>query len=121
MTTRIETLLGIWAHPDDEAYCSSGLMAQVREGGGRVVVVTASRGEHGTADPGTWPPARLGPLRERELEQSLAEVGVHEHRWLSHRDGELERVGVDAGAAELAPILEEMRPDVIVTFGPDGM
>lgn len=53
MTTRIETLLGIWAHPDDEAYCSSGLMAQVREGGGRVVVVTASRGEHGTADPGT--------------------------------------------------------------------
>jgi LmbE family N-acetylglucosaminyl deacetylase len=115
------TLLGVWAHPDDEAYCSSGLMGQVRDAGGRVVVVTATRGEHGTTDPEAWPPELLGPLREQELRASLAEVGVDEHRWLSHRDGELAGVPLDRGAAELVPVIEAVRPDVIVTFGPEGM
>ena len=115
------TLLGIWAHPDDEAYCSSGLMAQVRDAGSRVVVVTATRGEHGTDDPLSWPPELLGPLRERELQASLAEVGVYEHRWLPYRDGELAGLPLERGAAQLAPIIAEVQPDVIVTFGPDGM
>ena len=35
------TILGIWAHPDDEAYLSGGLMAIAREHGSRVVCVTA--------------------------------------------------------------------------------
>jgi LmbE family N-acetylglucosaminyl deacetylase len=117
----IGCLLGIWAHPDDEAYLSSGLMARVRDEGGRVVVVTATRGEHGTDDPGKWPPRRLRRMRERELARSLAAVDVQEHRWLSYRDGELDRVPVDRAADELTPIIEEVRPDVIVTFGPDGM
>jgi LmbE family N-acetylglucosaminyl deacetylase len=115
------TLLGVWAHPDDEAYLSSGLMALVRRAGGRVVVVTATRGEHGTDAPETWPPERLAPHRERELRESLEIVGVHEHRWLPYRDGELASIPLAVGADSLVPILEEVRPDTIVTFGPDGM
>jgi LmbE family N-acetylglucosaminyl deacetylase len=118
---RIRTLLGVWAHPDDEAYLSSGLMAQVRRGGGRVVVVTATRGEHGTDVPETWPPERLAPRRENELRKSLQIVGVHEHHWLPYRDGELASLPLATGADSLVPILEEVRPDTIVTFGPDGM
>jgi LmbE family N-acetylglucosaminyl deacetylase len=117
----IGTLLGVWAHPDDEAYLSSGLMARVRSLGGRVVVVTATRGEHGTDEPLRWPPARLSALREKELRASLAEVGVHEHHWLAHRDGELPQVPLSRGAEEIVPLLEDVRPDVIVTFGPEGM
>lgn len=117
----IATLLGVWAHPDDEAYLSSGLMSVVRKAGGRVVVVTATRGEHGTDDPSTWPPERLAPLRERELMDSLAQVGVHEHRWLPYRDGELADVPLARGVADLVPVIEEVRPQVVVTFGPDGM
>jgi len=120
-TPAIDCLLGVWAHPDDEAYCSSGLMARVRAEGGRVVVVTATRGERGTGEPEAWPPERLGPVREQELRLSLAEVGVTEHRWLGHADGELDTVGEVAGAAELVPVIEEVRPTVIVTFGPEGM
>jgi LmbE family N-acetylglucosaminyl deacetylase len=117
----IGTLLGVWAHPDDEAYLSSGLMAQVRRAGGRVVVATATRGEHGTDDPETWPPELLAVHREQELRESLAIVGVHEHHWLPHRDGELASIPLATGAAGLVPILEDVRPDTIVTFGPDGM
>jgi len=115
------TLLGVWAHPDDEAYCSSGLMGEVRDAGGRVVVVTATRGEHGTSDPESWPPDVLGPLRERELRASLAEVGVHEHRWLPYRDGELADVPLDRGVADLVPVIESVQPDLVVTFGAEGM
>ena len=50
------TILGIWAHPDDEAYLSGGLMALARDTGSRVVCVTATRGELGTPDPRAWPP-----------------------------------------------------------------
>ena len=118
---RIGALLGVWAHPDDEAYLSSGLMSRVRNHGGRVVVVTATRGERGTDDPARWPPERLGAVRERELRASLAEVGVQEHHWLHHGDGELAGVPVSEGAAELVPLFEDVAPDVIVTFGPEGM
>jgi len=59
----VRTLLGVWAHPDDEAYLSSALMAAVRRTGARVVVVTATHGEHGTDDPARWPPDRLAAER----------------------------------------------------------
>jgi LmbE family N-acetylglucosaminyl deacetylase len=117
----IGTLLGVWAHPDDEAYLSSGLMARVDQLGGRSVVVTATRGEHGTDDPRRWPPEELAAIRERELAASLAEIGVHEHRWLGYRDGGLGSVPLDEGAGAVAPLLDVLRPDVVVTFGPDGM
>jgi len=71
----VRSLLGVWAHPDDEAYLSSALMAAVRREGGRVVVVTATHGENGTDDPARWPPQRLAEQRERELRASLDVVG----------------------------------------------
>ena len=43
----VGTLLGVWAHPDDEAYLSSGLMALARRHGQRVVVLTPTDGEDG--------------------------------------------------------------------------
>lgn len=117
----IGVLLGVWAHPDDEAYLSAGLMATVRAAGGRVVVVTATRGEHGTSDPQAWPPQRLARIRERELAASLAALDVNEHHWLGYPDGELHRVPVARAAARLAELIDEVRPDTIVTFGPDGL
>src|SRR5690606_32498893 len=55
LAMRSRTLLGLWAHPDDEAYLSAGLMYHFVRRGDRVVVVTATAGERGTADPRTWP------------------------------------------------------------------
>ena len=118
---RIGTLLGVWAHPDDEAYLSSGLMRAVRRAGGQVVVLTATRGEHGTDDPVRWPPDRRARHREQELRTSLRLAEVHEHRWLGYADGSL--AGVPRGDAvdAVAAVLDDVRPDVVVTFGPDGM
>jgi LmbE family N-acetylglucosaminyl deacetylase len=85
------TIVGIWAHPDDEAYLSGGLMAMARDNGQRVVCVTATRGELGTPDPVAWPPDRLAAERTRELARCLAVLGVHEHHWLDYATGNAPR------------------------------
>jgi LmbE family N-acetylglucosaminyl deacetylase len=112
------TFLGVWAHPDDEAYTSAGLMAEFRRRGDRVVVVTATLGERGTSDPEAWPPHRLAPLRHAELRNSLAALAVDELHVLGYSDGTCAtRDGTDV----VARCIADVRADLIVTFGPDGM
>ncbi|MCD9625678.1 PIG-L deacetylase family protein [Rhabdothermincola salaria] len=115
------TILGIWAHPDDETYLSAGLMAAAADNGQRVVVVSATAGEHGTDDPVTWPPERLGPVRAREAAAALAALGVQEHRWMGLPDGDLRRCCPDEQIRRLAETIIEVAPDTILTFGPDGI
>jgi LmbE family N-acetylglucosaminyl deacetylase len=116
------TLLGVWAHPDDEAYLSAGLLATAVAAGWRVVVATATRGELGST--GT-PPAQLAEVRERELAHSLDIIGVADHRWLRGSrplvDGELADVPEYEGADMVTTVLDDVRPDLVVTFGPDGL
>ena len=115
------TVLGVWAHPDDETYLSSGLMALARRAGSRVVCVTATRGEHGTDDPERWPPGRLARTRDLEIAAAMAILGVDEHRWLGWEDGTLADQPHAAGAERVAALIDEVAPHTIVTFGPDGM
>jgi LmbE family N-acetylglucosaminyl deacetylase len=115
------TVLGLWAHPDDEAYLSGALMALARQAGSRVVCVTATRGEQGTPDPQRWPADRLARLREHELAASLAVLGVDEHHWLAHADGDCAAVPLHRAVDEVLAVWRAVRPDTVVTFGPDGM
>lgn len=120
-TTDLGTIVGVWAHPDDEAYLTGGLMALARQAGQRVVVVTATRGEAGTSDPALWPPRRLARVREAELQASLAALGVTEHRFLDYVDGTLTDQDITTAIARVAAIIADVQPDTIVTFGPDGL
>ena len=113
-------LLGIWAHPDDEAYLSAGLMRRTADAGGRVVCVHATVGELGTSDPGAWPPERLAPLRRAELAEALRLAGADEPHLLGLSDGACDELSDAEGAALLVPILKVLQPRRIVTFGPDG-
>jgi LmbE family N-acetylglucosaminyl deacetylase len=115
------TILGIWAHPDDEAYLSAGLMAQASREGRRVACVTATRGEEGSWDEDRWPSDRMGEIREAELLRSLEILGVGEHHWLDYRDGTCADVDREEAMEKLVPIVEEVRPDTVLTFGPEGM
>jgi LmbE family N-acetylglucosaminyl deacetylase len=112
------TLLGVWAHPDDESYLSAALMHRVVSIGGRVVVVTATRGEQGGAGADRH---TLAELRERELRAAMSILGVTDVRFLGYADGECSSVDDDAATAVLTDIINEIQPDLIVTFGPDGI
>ncbi|HEY5857353.1 MAG TPA: PIG-L family deacetylase [Aldersonia sp.] len=119
--TELGTILGIWAHPDDEAYLSGGLMTTARDLGSRVVCVTATRGELGTPDPLAWPPDRLAAERAVELARSLEILGVAEHHWLDYRDGDCATADAADAVSRLAELVDLVRPDTVLTFGPDGI
>jgi LmbE family N-acetylglucosaminyl deacetylase len=116
------TVLGVWAHPDDDIYLSAGLMHVAARSGQRVVDVTATHGEGGSMDEERWPPETMGEVRTAELMRSLEILGVREHRFL---DGPVD-VDMDtpldaAGAAQVREIMAEVGPRTVLTFGPDGM
>ena len=115
------TILGVWAHPDDESYLSAGLMAMASAAGHHVAVVHATLGEHGTPDPVAMPPDRLGELRRHELARALTIVGAAEHHQLDHPDGGCQDSDLNLATEAIERIIEKVAPDTIVTFGPDGM
>lgn len=114
-------MLSIWAHPDDESYLAGGVMALASAHGQGVVCVSATAGEHGTSDPVTWPPERLGRLRRWEAAAAMSVLGVDDHRWLGLEDGCLIHADRNAAIDRIASIIDETSPDTILTFGPDGM
>ncbi len=115
------TILGVWAHPDDETYLSAGIMARAVTSGSRVVCITATRGEGGSIDEERWPSATLGQVRTRELLQSLAVLGVTEHEFLDLPDIGMDDPLPETGAARVRELMAEVSPDTVLTFGPDGM
>jgi LmbE family N-acetylglucosaminyl deacetylase len=115
------TLLGVWAHPDDETYLSAGLMAHAAGEGSRVVCVTATKGEGGSWDEKRWPSEAMGEVRAGELIRSLDVLGVKEHHWLGYPDGSCAAVPSAEAVAKVRAIIDEVQPDSVLTFGPDGM
>jgi LmbE family N-acetylglucosaminyl deacetylase len=115
------TVLGIWAHPDDETYLTAGLMAQAVRDGRRVVCVTATRGEGGSMDEERWPSATMGQVREDELMRCFEILGVTEHHWLDLPDIDMDTPLPETGYDVVRAIMEEVQPDTVLTFGPDGM
>jgi LmbE family N-acetylglucosaminyl deacetylase len=115
------TILGVWAHPDDEAWLSGGLMAHAVRAGRRVVCVTATRGELGTTDADRWPLGGLADVRTREMRRCLEILGITEHLWLDYPDGGCADVPAEEPVGKLVSLIEEIRPDTILSFGPDGM
>jgi LmbE family N-acetylglucosaminyl deacetylase len=118
---RLGTILGVWAHPDDETYLTAGLMADAVRRGDRVVCVTATRGEEGSWDEDRWPTSEMGKVRDAELMESLRILGVTEHYWLDYRDAACAQVPQEEGVAKVVALFEEVQPDSVFSFGPDGM
>lgn len=114
------TILSIWAHPDDETYLAAGVMAAATDQGQRVVCVSATAGEHGTSDPKAWPPGRLARVRRWEAAAAMAVLGVTEHHILGLPDGALAQRDAH-GTKTVGRLLDDIQPDTILTFGPDGM
>ena len=117
------TVLGIFAHPDDESLACGGTLARLADAGARVVVMCASRGEAGSiCDPSLVPDGdSLGCVRARELREAAAILGVAEVILLDHPDGDLRWDHVPELHAEIVLMLERYRPDAVITFAEDGL
>jgi LmbE family N-acetylglucosaminyl deacetylase len=126
MATAARRLLAVLAHPDDESLGVGGTLAKYASEGADVFLVTATRGEAGrfhqhragdSAHPG---PAALAVTREHELRAAARVLGVREVSVLDYRDQYLDRVDPAEAITRIAREVRRIRPDVVVTFGPDG-
>jgi LmbE family N-acetylglucosaminyl deacetylase len=114
-------LLGIWSHPDDEAYLAAGLMDETRRAGGRVTLLTVTDGELGFPADDARPPTERRRQRRRELHAAMATIGVHDIRLLGIADGGVSQASERDLIRSFRAVMADVRPDVIVTFGPDGI
>ncbi len=113
--------MGIWAHPDDEAFGSAGTMARAAMSGHPVAIVCATRGEEGEiADAALATRENLGEIRERELRNACAAVGVTDVSFLDYRDGHLPEADPEEAVGRIVTHLRRFRPDVVVTFSANG-
>lgn len=135
-------LLLVHAHPDDESINNGATMARYAAEGAHVTLVTCTRGEEGEVIPpelAHLAPDRddtLGPYRVKELAAAMAVLGVRDHRFLggegryrdsgmmgapqNDRPGAFWRADLDEAAAHLVAVIREVRPQVLVTYDPDG-
>jgi LmbE family N-acetylglucosaminyl deacetylase len=127
------TLVTFHAHPDDESIAMGGVMAKAADEGHRVVLVVATRGEHGEVEDGFLGEGEpLGRRREQETRASAAILGVARVEFLGYVDSGMMgtpendlpesfwQADVEEAAARLAAILTEEGADVLTVYDENG-
>ncbi len=115
-------LLCVFAHPDDEAMGMGAALAKYSAEGVDAYLVCATRGERGwfgpeERNPG---PGALGQLREGELRRAAETLGMKEVHFLDYVDGDLDAADPAEAIGRIVTHIRAIRPQVIVTFPPDG-
>ena len=117
-----QRLLAIFAHPDDETFRCGGTLALLAQRGVRVQVLTATRGQAGSrGDPPLCAPEELPAVRESELRCACAALGIQPPILLDYQDGQLSEADPEKIVSEILAVIREVRPQMILTYGPDGV
>lgn len=125
-TAPVRRIMAVLAHPDDETLGTGGALAHYARQGADVSVVTATRGQAGRyrglrpGAPGHPGPAALADIREAELRAAGAVLGVRDVINLGFDDSQLDRVDPHSAIAVIVEQLRRLRPEVVITFAPDG-
>lgn len=116
-------LLCVLAHPDDESLALGGTLARYAAEGVETYLVTATRGEHGwMGSEADYPgPRALGQVREKELLAAAAALGLREVHFLDYEDGILDQADPKEAVSKIADHIRKIQPQVVMTFGPDGI
>ena len=87
-----------------------------------VHLATATRGEAGmVGDPPLTDRERLGEVRSGELLEAAAILGVAKVHFLGFHDGQLAAVPRELLVERTVEVIREVRPHVLVGFGPEGV
>jgi LmbE family N-acetylglucosaminyl deacetylase len=119
-------LLAVLAHPDDETLGFGGTLAKYAAEGVEVSLVTATRGEmgryttHARGSPQHPGPEALGRIREAEVRAAAKILGIGDLTFLDYRDQALDQAEPREVIARIVFHLRRLRPDVVLTFGPEG-
>ena len=118
--------MAVLAHPDDESLGVGGTLAKYASEGIDVFLLTATRGDSGRfrghrSDDHRHPGSvALAKIREAELRAAASVLGVRDVSFLDYHDQQVDRANPREACEHIASHLRRVRPDVVVTFGPDG-
>lgn len=115
-------LAAVYAHPDDDTFGIGGTLALNPDV--EYTLIVATSGDAGMiSDPALATQENLGEVREQEERDSLTALGVKNSRihFLRYPDMHLADVPNDELVRRTADLLREAKPDVVVTFGPEGI
>jgi LmbE family N-acetylglucosaminyl deacetylase len=116
------TVLGVFAHPDDESLACGGTLARLADAGARVVLLCASRGRKGSvSDHALVPDDDLGRVRAEELQAAAAVLGVAEVMIFDHPDGDLHWADEPQLLGEITDAIRRLQPHAVITFAEDGL
>jgi LmbE family N-acetylglucosaminyl deacetylase len=115
-------LLALFAHPDDESYRAGGLLALLAQNGVRVHTVTATRGEAGASgSSGINTSEPLSVIREKELHCACQALNLQPPVVWDFPDGRLAEIDPEIIIQRVLPLMHEIQPQVVLSFGPDGL
>ena len=111
----------VFAHPDDETFSSGGTIAKLAASETHIDLFCATDGDAGkTSGIPVSSRAELGARRRSELAAAARILGIASLSTPGHGDGVLREVDPDRLVAEIVFFLRRYRPDVVLTFGPEG-
>jgi LmbE family N-acetylglucosaminyl deacetylase len=116
-------LLAIFPHPDDETLAIGSTLARYAAEGAGTHLICATRGERGWFESNGPNPGLqgVGQIREAELRCAAGHLGLQEVHFLDYVDGELDQARPQEIIARIAVHIRWIRPQVVVTFPPDGV
>jgi len=115
-------VLAVWSHPDDETVIGPLVARCVREGHDVWQVFLTSGQKGFTPNTAIKDGEELGRMREGEVRCSARALGAHEPILLGYQDQGVSSPKIMAEVVEkLRRLIEEKKPDVILTWGPDGV
>ncbi len=112
-------LLCITAHPDDEAAAFGGTLLLYHSRGVETSVVSLTAGEAGRGPAGKSR-KEVAELRRNEFARACELLKVNQAEVLDYPDGGLYQIPISRPIADLVYRIRRFRPQVLVTFGPDG-
>jgi LmbE family N-acetylglucosaminyl deacetylase len=116
-----QRILLIFAHPDDETFSTGGLSRRYADAGAEIALVTATRGDAGsTGDPPICDRDELPARREAELREAADILGIGSVQLLGYRDKHLVEAPPDEIREALVGFVRAHRPQVVITFDPNG-
>jgi N-acetylglucosamine malate deacetylase 2 len=113
-------LLVIFPHPDDEAFGVSGTIAKHTKKGSPVTYICLTLGQMGRnmGNPPFATRESLPLIRQKELENACAAVGIEDLRQFGLRDKTIEFEDEQLLADQFLSVIDEVKPATIITFYP---
>jgi N-acetyl-1-D-myo-inositol-2-amino-2-deoxy-alpha-D-glucopyranoside deacetylase len=126
-------MLSVLAHPDDESFGMGGTLALYAQRGVEIHLICATRGEAGMMDPEHLKGyTSVAEKREAELRCAARILGLREVHFLDYRDSgmpgsadnqhpqALAAAPLEQVATQIARIIRQVKPQVVLTFDPIG-